>query len=72
MTTFGQAEFEALGLLEKKHTTTVKITTTIANDPDKLTDKELAVRHNIIIYTPYKYKVYNFSIIIHLHLNFRM
>ena len=47
MTTFGQAEFEALGLLEKKHTTTVKITTTIANDPDKLTDKELAVRHDI-------------------------
>lgn len=41
MTTFGQAEFEALGLLEKKHTTTVKVTKTIANHPDMLTDKEL-------------------------------
>ena len=43
MTTFGQAEFEALGLLEKKHTTNVKITRTIANHPERLTDKELEV-----------------------------
>ena len=45
MTTFGQAEFEALGLLEKKHTTTVRVTKTIANHPDMLTDKELEVSY---------------------------
>ena len=41
MTTYGQKQFEALGLLEKKHTTTVKVTSTIINDPEKLTNKEL-------------------------------
>ena len=41
MTTFGQKQFEALGLLEKKHTTSVKVTTTITNHPDMLTNKEL-------------------------------
>lgn len=48
MTTFGQAEFEALGLLEKKHTTTVKVTKTIANHPDMLTDKELEVNNTYL------------------------
>ena len=43
MTTFGQAEFEALGLLEKKHTTSVRVTRTLTNHPDMLTDKELQV-----------------------------
>ena len=41
MTTYGQKQFEALGLLEKKHTTTVKVTSTIINHPDMLTNKEL-------------------------------
>ena len=41
MTTYGQKQFEALGLLEKKHTTSVKVTSTITNHPDKLTNKEL-------------------------------
>ena len=41
MTTYGQKQFEALGLLEKKHTTTVKVTSTITNHPDMLTNKEL-------------------------------
>ena len=41
MTTYGQKQFEALGLLEKKHTTSVKVTSTITNHPDMLTNKEL-------------------------------
>ena len=41
MTTYGQKQFEALGLLEKKHTTTVKVTSTITNDPSRLTNREL-------------------------------
>ena len=44
MTTFGLAEMEALGLLEKKHKTSVKVTNTITNHPDMLTDKELEVK----------------------------
>ena len=44
MTTFGLAEMEALGLLEKKHKTSVRVTNTITNHPDMLTDKELEVR----------------------------
>ena len=43
MTTFGLAEMEALGLLEKKHKTSVRVTNTITNHPDMLTDKELEV-----------------------------
>ena len=41
MTTFGQKQFEELGLLEKKHTTTVRTTDTIANHPEMLTNREL-------------------------------
>ena len=41
MTTYGQKQFEALGLLAKKHTTTVKVTSTVTNHPDMLTNKEL-------------------------------
>ena len=41
MTTYGQKQFEALGLLEKKHTTTVKVTSTVTNHPEMLTSKEL-------------------------------
>ena len=41
MTTFGQKQFEELGLLEKKHTTTVRITRTTTNHPEMLTNKEL-------------------------------
>lgn len=44
MTTFGLAEMEALGLLEKKHKTSVRVTNTITNHPDMLTDKELEVK----------------------------
>ena len=43
MTTYGQAEFEALGLLQRRHTTSVKVSTTLTNHPDMLTDKELEV-----------------------------
>ena len=57
MTTFGQAEFEALGLLEKKHTTTVRVTKTIANHPDMLTDKELEVKHNLNFALPFASKI---------------
>ena len=48
MTTFGQAEFEALGLLEKKHTTSVRVTRTLTNHPDMLTDKELQVTCHVL------------------------
>ena len=44
MTTFGLAEMEALGLLEKKHKTSVRVTNTITNHPYMLTDKELEVK----------------------------
>ena len=41
MTTFGQKQFEELGLLEKKHTTTVRVSRTNTNHPEMLTNKEL-------------------------------
>ena len=41
MSTFGQKQFEELGLLEKKHTTTVRVSRTKTNHPEMLTNKEL-------------------------------
>ena len=50
MTTYGQAEFEALGLLKRIRTTSVRVSSTITNHPDMLTDKELEVDRTNLCY----------------------
>ena len=54
MTTFGQKQFEELGLLEKKHTTTVRVSRTNTNHPDMLTNKELEEEMQVIVLSFWK------------------